>query len=97
MNHAINQKNPTLVGAGNEPYVLGVAFALNPGELSGLIKGEKGVYKLLLKQKKIVDDLDNYRSYAEKVRQDTSDKMMEDIYSALESVAKIDDNRALYY
>ncbi len=94
---AINQKNPTLVGAGNEPYVLGVAFALNPGELSGLIKGEKGVYKLLLKQKNIVDDLDNYRSYAEQVRQDTSDKMMENIYSALESVAKIDDNRALYY
>ena len=94
---AINQKNPTLVGAGNEPYVLGVAFALKPGELSDLIKGEKGVYKLLLKQKNIVEDLDNYTSYAEQARQDMSNKMMESVYSALESVAKIDDNRALYY
>ena len=25
---AINQKNPTLVGAGNEPYVVGAAFAM---------------------------------------------------------------------
>jgi peptidyl-prolyl cis-trans isomerase D len=94
---AINQKNPTIVGAGNEPSVLGFAFSLNPGQESGLIQGEKGVYKLLLKQKNIVDDLEDYTTYAEKIRQDTSTEMMESVYLALESVSEIDDNRALYY
>ena len=94
---AINQKNPTIVGAGNEPSVIGVAFSLNPEEESVLIQGEKGVYKILLKQKNIVDDLDQYNSYAEKIRQGMSVKMMESVYAALESVSEIDDNRALYY
>ncbi|MFL2596366.1 MAG: peptidylprolyl isomerase [Flavobacteriaceae bacterium] len=94
---AVNQKNPTIVGAGNEPTILGVAFSLKPDEESQLIIGEKGVYKILLKKKNIVDDLEDYLSYAEKIRQDTSIQMMESVYAALESVAEIDDNRTLYY
>ena len=94
---AVNQKNPTIVGAGNEPTILGVAFSLKPDEESQLIIGKKGVYKILLKKKNIVDDLEDYLSYAEKVRQDTSIQMMESVYAALESVAEIDDNRTLYY
>ena len=94
---AINQKNPTLVGAGNEPYVVGVAFAINPGDHSALIQGEKGVYKILLSQKNIVADLEDYAAYAEEARQDASFTMMENVFAALESVSEIDDNRALYY
>ena len=94
---AINQKNPTLVGAGNEPYVVGVAFAINSGDHSALIQGEKGVYKILLSQKNIVADLEDYAAYAEEARQDASFTMMENVFAALESVSEIDDNRALYY
>ncbi len=94
---AINQKNPTLVGAGNEPYVVGTAFAMNPGEYSGLIQGEKGVYKILLSQKNIVADLEDYSAYAEAARENASFTMMESVFAALESVSQIDDNRALYY
>ena len=94
---AINQKNPTLVGAGNEPYVVGVAFAINHGDHSALIQGEKGVYKILLSQKNIVADLEDYAAYAEVARQDASFTMMENVFAALESVSEIDDNRALYY
>ena len=94
---AINQKNPTLVGAGNEPYVVGVAFAINFGDHSALIQGEKGVYKILLSQKNIVADLEDYAAYAEVARQDASFTMMENVFAALESVSEIDDNRALYY
>jgi peptidyl-prolyl cis-trans isomerase D len=94
---AINQKNPTLVGAGNEPYVVGVAFAINNGDHSALIQGEKGVYKILLSQKNIVADLEDYAAYAEEARQDASFTMMENVFAALESVSEIDDNRALYY
>ena len=94
---AINQKNPTLVGAGNEPYVVGVAFAINSGDHSALIQGEKGVYKILLSQKNIVADLEDYAAYAEVARQDASFTMMENVFAALESVSEIDDNRALYY
>ncbi len=48
---AVNQKNPTLPAGGNEPKVVGTAFAMDEGALSGLIQGEKGVYKLALVQK----------------------------------------------
>ena len=43
---AINQINPTLPASGNEPTVIGTAFALNEGETSELIAGEKEFIKL---------------------------------------------------
>lgn len=94
---AVNQKNPSLPGAGNEPYVVGVSFAMNAGQISDLIQGEKGVYKIQLKQKNTVADLEDYSAYAEKIRQEASFAMTESVFEALESVAKIEDNRALYY
>ena len=64
---------------------------------SGLIQGKKGVYKILLKQKNIVADLEDYSAYAEDARQNASFTMMESVFAALESVSKIEDNRMLYY
>ena len=45
---AINQKNPTIPGTGNEPFVVGAAFALNEGKTSSLIAGENGGYMVVL-------------------------------------------------
>ena len=38
--------NPTLPGAGREPKVVGTAFALENGQVSGLIDGVNGVYMI---------------------------------------------------
>ena len=94
---AINQRNPSIVGAGNEPCVVGVAFALEEGATSGLIAGDEGVYKVLLVKKNIAEDLEDYTDYTEQMMLNLSAKISENIFQALESVATIDDNRALYY
>jgi len=94
---AVNQKNPTIVGAGNEPKVVGTAFAMNEGELSDLVQGDKGVYKILLNQKSVVEDLEDYSEYSNQIQENASVTLMENIFAALESVADIEDNRSLYY
>ena len=94
---AINQRNPSIVGAGNEPYVVGVAFAMKEGATSNLIEGEEGVYKVLLVKKNIAKDLDNYKEYTKQMMTSLSSRILENVFQALESVATIDDNRALYY
>ncbi len=95
----INQKNPSIVGAGNEPYIVGVAFAMKEGDTSQLIKGNNGVYKVLLLKKNIVEELDrdSYVNYARTIRQRQSERLSESIFKALESAASIEDNRSLYY
>ena len=94
---AINQKNPTIPATGNEPFVVGTAFALNEGKTSSLIAGEKGVYMVVLLKKNIVPDLDDYSSYSKLILKNSSQNLAENIFNALKSVANIEDNRALYY
>ena len=72
---AINQKNPTLVGAGDEPYVVGASFALEEGQTSDLIKGESGVFKVLLLKKIAVDDLEDYTPYINQMMQNISSRL----------------------
>ena len=94
---AINQKNPTIPGTGNEPFVVGAAFALNEGKTSSLIAGEKGVYMVVLLKKNIVPDLDDYSNYSKLILKNSSQNLAENIFNALKSVANIEDNRAMYY
>ena len=94
---AINQKNPTLVGAGNEPYVVGAAFAMEEGAVSELIQGELGLYKVKLLKKKTAETLDDYQQYSKEYLRDASFTLPENVFLALESYADIDDNRSLYY
>ena len=94
---AINQKNPTLVGAGNEPYVVGAAFAMEEGAVSELIQGELGLYKVKLLKKNIAETLDDYQQYSKEYLRDASFTLLENVFLALESYADIDDNRSLYY
>lgn len=94
---AVNQKNPTLVGAGNEPYVVGAAFAMREGNISGFIQGESGMYKLKLLKVNDAETLDDYDEFKKEYLQKTSFSLLENVFQALESSADIDDNRAIYY
>ena len=94
---AINQKNPTLVGAGNEPYVVGAAFSMEEGAVSGLIQGERGMYKIKVLKKNEAEPLEDYLQYSREYLRDASFRLLENIFVALESNAAIEDNRALYY
>jgi peptidyl-prolyl cis-trans isomerase D len=94
---AINQKNATLVGAGDEPYIIGAAFSMPLNQPSALIKGDNGVYKIEVTQKNIAQDIGNYDNYAKNLRDEANQQLDQIVFEALKSAASIEDNRALYY
>ena len=94
---AINQKNATLVGAGEEPYILGAAFSLPLKQASILMQGEQGVYMIEVIEKTIAQDVGNYDNYAKNLRDEANQELGDIIFEALKSAASIEDNRALYY
>ena len=94
---AVNQQNPTIPGYGNEPYVIGAAFSLKENQISNLLEGNNGVYKILLIKKNQAIDIGNYQNFGLSVRDSKDQNIPESVFKALNSVAEIEDNRALYY
>jgi peptidyl-prolyl cis-trans isomerase D len=91
---AINMKNPTISGAGNEPMVVGTAFGLNEGETSGLIKGNTGVFMVQTTKKTPATELENYQPFANQVSTQKLNSVQNRLYNALKEAAEIEDNRA---
>ena len=91
---AVNMKNPTLSGAGNEPKVVGTAFALKEGETSGLIEGNKGVYMIEVTKVTPAVDIDNYQAMANQITNQRVNSVNAKLYNALKDAADIEDNRA---
>ena len=91
---AINMKNPTISGAGNEPMVVGTAFGLNEGETSGLIKGNTGVFMVQTPKKTPATELENYQPFANQVSTQKLNSVQNRLYNALKEAAEIEDNRA---
>ncbi|MDO6760360.1 SurA N-terminal domain-containing protein [Tamlana sp. 2_MG-2023] len=90
----VNMKNPTISGAGREPYVVGAAFGLNEGETSGLLEGVKGVYAVQVTKVTPAVKLDNYQAAANRVEQQKTGIVNSRLYNALKESAEIEDNRA---
>lgn len=91
---AVNMKSPTLSGAGNEPKVIGTAFALNEGETSGLIEGESGVFIIEVTKKTPAVELDSYQAMANQITNQRVNSLNAKLYNALKEAADIEDNRA---
>ncbi len=94
---AINQRSGTIVGSGNEPYVIGKAFGLNEQETSKLLIGNSGVFKLKIIKKNISAQLTDYSDFASKIESESIKDLPSLIISALEEEAEIEDNRAIFY
>lgn len=94
---ALNLKNPTIPGAGREPYVVGKAFNLEAGATSELLVGETGVFLVKLTQKTEATALDNYSTYAGSLNAAAQNGIFFSSYNALKEVAEIEDNRAVFY
>ena len=94
---ALTVKAPTIAGAGREPLVVGAAFALDQGQVSDLIQGETGVFKLEVTQKEVSPDLPNYATYANTVGTANSNRVNTAVFTALKNKSDIEDNRAVFY
>ncbi len=94
---AVNMKNPTLSGAGNEPLVVGNAFGLIVGQKSKLIDGNNGVYMIEVTNKTEAPKVDNYQAVANRLTAARVGAAQVKVYNALKEAAEIEDNRAKFY
>jgi hypothetical protein len=94
---AVTQNDPILVGAGDEPYIIGSSFSLDINETSKILKGNNGIYLVRLLSKEIAQDI----SIGAAISNSLSDREVERISTlipeVLESKAEIVDNRSSYY
>ena len=90
-------KSPTIPGAGSEPAVVGAAFAMTEGGTSELIEGNTGVFMIKVTKKEEAPKLDNYSTYANTLKTNTSGRVNTAVYNALKEAAEIEDNRAAFY
>ena len=94
---AVNMKNPTLAGGGNEPEVVGAAFGLEPGQISRPIAGNRGVYVVEVTSVNRAPAMESYRSYATQQTQLKRQGVETRVFEALKENAEIEDNRANFY
>ncbi|MGB0896349.1 MAG: peptidylprolyl isomerase [Flavobacteriaceae bacterium] len=94
--NAISMANPTLPGAGREPKVVGTAFALENGQVSSLIEGEKGVYMIEVTKQTLAPKMDSYKTFA-KDPNNNINAVGAKVIDALKKKAVIEDNRAVFY
>lgn len=94
---AVNLKNPTLAGGGNEPEVVGAAFGLEQGQISRPIAGNRGVYVIEVTSVNPAPAMESYRSYAIQQTQQKRQGIEDRVFEALRKNAKIEDNRANFY
>lgn len=94
---AVSRKNPTIVGAGNEPKVVGTAFGLAVNKTSKPIAGETGVF--IVKPTLITNapDIKNYQSAANEAASRVANQATSLLIEALKKKMDIKDNRARFY
>ncbi len=94
---AITQNDPVLVGAGSEPYIIGAAFALDPGEVSSLLLGNNGIYIIESISREVAEDLSFNSAISSAMTDREIERISSIIVEVLKSNAEIIDNRSLYY
>ncbi|GJH41580.1 peptidylprolyl isomerase [Capnocytophaga sp. HP1101] len=90
-------KNPTIIGEGREPKVVGAAFGLKQGQISKPIDGESAVYVIQLTSATVAPALDNYKTQAQTVEQVRTERAAQGILKSLENSATIKENLSAFY
>ena len=94
---AVTQSDPILVGAGNEPYIIGSAFSLDDNEISGLLKGNNGIYVVNVLSKEIAEEINIESAISNSLSDREIERISTLVIDVIESKAKIVDNRSFYY
>ncbi|MFV5691098.1 peptidylprolyl isomerase [Flavobacterium sp. LT1R49] len=88
----VTMENPMLVGAGQEPKVVGNAFALSANKLSAPIEGNTGVYVVKNVSTVKAPVLKSHEAYVAKLKSQSASDVNR-VIPALKGNAKIEDNR----
>lgn len=80
-----------------EPKVIGTAFGLALNKLSKPIEGENGIYVIEVTKKEIAPALSNYKTYTNTLNTLKMSRASQDLFSALQETAEIEDNRSTFY
>ncbi len=94
---AVTMAAPTIPGAGAEPKVVGAAFGKKVGETTGLIDGEKGVFKVKVTAVNPAPGLENYATYSNQLNNAATPTINTKVYQALKNASDIEDNRANFF
>ncbi|WP_298950354.1 peptidylprolyl isomerase [uncultured Nonlabens sp.] len=94
---AVNRKNPTIIGVGEEPAVVGTAFGLEQGATSQPIAGEKGVFVIKVTSINTAPDLQNYSANANTIATQSANQSTSKLVEALKKSIEIEDNRSVFY
>ncbi|MBG6109397.1 peptidyl-prolyl cis-trans isomerase D [Flavobacterium sp. CG_9.10] len=88
----LTMENPVLTGVGQEPKVVGNAFALAANKLSAPIEGNAGVYVVKNISTVKAPAMKNHAPYVAKLKSQSASDVNR-VIPALKSSAKIEDNR----
>ncbi|HEY6143592.1 MAG TPA: peptidylprolyl isomerase [Flavobacterium sp.] len=92
----VTMDNPVLTGGvGQEPKVVGNAFALASGKLSAPIEGNTGIYVVLNKSTFKAPALKSHAAYVSKLKAQSAGDANR-VVPALKDIAKIEDNRSKF-
>jgi peptidylprolyl isomerase/peptidyl-prolyl cis-trans isomerase D len=97
---AVNMESPLVPGAGQEPKVVGAAFALEQGETSEPIVGEKGVFVVQLTNRVDAPENPSYKAAALRETQRRIQQLQganNSLIKALKASKDIEDNRSEVY
>ncbi|GJQ07553.1 peptidylprolyl isomerase [Capnocytophaga cynodegmi] len=93
----LSMNNPTIIGEGREPRVVGTAFSLKQGQVSKPIEGENGVYVIEVTSTTKAPAIDNYKSFAKTLEGLKLSRASEEVLNALKNSAEIKENLSLFY
>lgn len=93
----INFNTPLIPNLGEEPKVLGHIFSLEKGQLSGIIKGDEGVYVVQIDGYSEVDKPDSYFDYKKSIESSSAASSQFYVLNALRELANVEDKRYLFY
>ena len=93
----LSMNNPTIIGEGREPKVVGTAFALKQGQVSKPIEGENGVYIVEVTSTTKAPTMENYKTYAKTLESLKLNRASEEVFNALKNSADIKENLSLFY
>jgi len=87
----------TLQGMGNEPAVIGSAFALQPNNISAPIEGNAGVFLIEVTNKHETVVPENLTAQQEQLKNAFRNRVPNDAFRAIQESAEVEDRRHRFY